>query len=185
MGGLIGVLVDRDGTLIRDVGHLHRVEQLEVLPRAAAALRLLSQHGLKVVIVTNQSAVGRGLLTEEALEKIHRELAKRLGADGASVAGIYYCPHHPTEALGIYRVACRCRKPDTGMARRAAADLGLDLTRSYVVGDQATDMELAARIGARAILIAPEGKGAPGVAATAADLREAADWIVRDLRERS
>ncbi len=183
--GLPGVLVDRDGTLIRDVGYLDRAAELELLPRAAEALRLLSQQGLKVAIVTNQSAVGRGLITEGALEKIHRELEQMLGARGASIDAVYYCPHHPTEALGGYRVVCECRKPDTGMARRAAADLGLDLARSYVVGDQATDMELAARIGARGILIAPEGKPAAGVGAAAAkDLWEAANWIVQDLRER-
>jgi D-glycero-D-manno-heptose 1,7-bisphosphate phosphatase len=182
--GSPGVLVDRDGTLIRDVHHLHRMEQVEILPRVAAALRLLSQEGLKVAIVTNQSAVGRGLLSEMELEEIHRELKTRLAAAGASVAGIYYCPHHPTEALGGYRVACACRKPDAGMARRAAADLDLDLARSYVVGDQAADMGLAARIGARGILVAPEGKAAAGVAATAADFWEAAQWIVRDLRGR-
>lgn len=184
MGGLPGVLVDRDGTLIRDVGYLDRVEQVEILPRAAAALRLLAERGLKVAVVTNQSAVGRGLLTEADLEKIHRELLRRLAADGAAVDGVYYCPHHPTEALGGYRVACACRKPETGMARRAAADLDLDLGRSYVVGDQATDMALAAGIGARGILLAPAEKSAPGAAATAADLWDAAQWIVRDLRER-
>jgi D-glycero-D-manno-heptose 1,7-bisphosphate phosphatase len=181
--GEAGVLLDRDGTLIRDVGHLSRLEQVEILPRVAEAIRLLSDRRLKVAVITNQSAVGRGLLTEEELGRIHRELASRLAAAGARIDGIFYCPHHPTEAFGSYRLACECRKPNAGLARRAAADLKLDLGRSYVVGDQATDMELAERIGARAILIQaqpPERAAAPGWVRVK-DLWQAANWIVRDL----
>jgi len=181
--GETGVLLDRDGTLIRDVGHLSRLEQVELLPRVAEAIRLLSDRRLKVAVITNQSAVGRGLLTEEELGRIHRELAGRLAAAGARLDGFFYCPHHPTEALGSYRLACDCRKPNVGLARRAAAELKLDLGRYYVVGDQATDMELAERIGARAILIQaqpPERAAGPGWV-TVKDLWQAANWIVRDL----
>jgi len=145
-----GVLVDRDGTMVRDVGYLTSLDQLEILPGVPEAIRLLCAHGLKVAVVTNQSAVGRGFLQEEELARIHRELEHRLAASGARVDGVYYCPHHPTEARGSYRVACACRKPNAGLAERAAAELKLDLGSSYVVGDQASDMELAARIGARA-----------------------------------
>lgn len=183
--GAIGVLVDRDGTMIRDVVHLRRLDQVEVLPLVAEAIRLLRHRGLKVAVITNQSAVGRGLLTEEELLGIHRELERRLAAAGARLDGFYYCPHHPTEGLGGYRIACDCRKPNVGLARRAAAELKLDLGRSYVVGDQATDMELAARIGARGILIQaqpPEQAAAPA-RVTVKDLWEAANWIVRDLSE--
>lgn len=181
--GETGVLLDRDGTLIRDVGHLSRLEQVELLPRVAEAIRLLCERGLKVAVITNQSAVGRGLLTEEELRCVHRELAGRLAAAGARLDGFFYCPHHPTEALGSYRLACDCRKPNVGLARRAAAELKLDLGRSYVVGDQATDMELAERIGARGILIQaqpPERAAEPGWV-TVKDLWQAANWIVRDL----
>jgi D-glycero-D-manno-heptose 1,7-bisphosphate phosphatase len=181
--GAAAVLLDRDGTLIRDVVHLSRLEQVEVLPRVAEAIRLLCERGLKVAVITNQSAVGRGLLTEEELRRIHRELERRLAAAGARLDGFFYCPHHPTEARGSYRLACDCRKPNAGLARRAAAELKLDLGRSYVVGDQATDMELAERIGARGILIQaqpPERAAGPGWV-TVKDLWEAANWIVRDL----
>jgi D-glycero-D-manno-heptose 1,7-bisphosphate phosphatase len=192
MGALPGVLLDRDGTLIRDVGYLKRIEEMEILPRAAEAIRLLSGRGFKVAVVTNQSGVGRGFLKEEDLEKIHRELRSRLVAEGAAVDAIYYCPHHPTEAAGSYRVACECRKPAAGLAERAAADLDLDLHRSYVVGDQATDMELAARIGATGIRIEnrrPETEdgrvlpvsGLPSPVIVK-DLWEAANWIIRDFR---
>jgi D-glycero-D-manno-heptose 1,7-bisphosphate phosphatase len=177
-----GVLVDRDGTMIRDVGYLTRVDEIEILPGVPEAIRLLSARGLKVAVITNQSAVGRGLLKEEELCRIHRELERRLAASDARVDGVYYCPHHPTEASGSYRVACDCRKPNVGLAERAAAELRLDLGRSYVVGDQATDMELAARIGARGIFIQgrqPES-AAPGCLAVKG-LWEAANWIVRDF----
>jgi D-glycero-D-manno-heptose 1,7-bisphosphate phosphatase len=183
--GAAAVLLDRDGTIIRDVVHLSRLEQVEVLPRVAEAIRLLRERGLKVAVITNQSAVGRGLLTEEELGRIHRELERRLAAAGARLDGFFYCPHHPTEALGSYRLACDCRKPNVGLARRAAAQLKLDLGRSYVVGDQATDMELAERIGARGILIQAEnGRTAeprPAPHARVKDLWEAASWIVQDF----
>jgi D-glycero-D-manno-heptose 1,7-bisphosphate phosphatase len=176
-----GVLLDRDGTLIRDVGYLSRVEQIELLPDAVESIRRLREVGLRIAIVTNQSAVGRGLLDEAELASIHRELERRLAAGGAKIDGIYYCPHHPTEAIGAYRIRCECRKPDVGMARRAAEDLALDLSRSYMIGDKESDMELAARIGARGILLAGEAPaGAPY--RPARDLLQASLLIVDDMK---
>ena len=180
----------------REVGHL--LDQVEVLPGVPEAIQLLCGRGLKVAVITNQSAVGRGLLTEDELRRIHRDLEGRLAASGARVDGFYYCPHHPTEGVGAYRVACDCRKPNVGLAERAAAELMLDLGRSYVVGDQATDMELAMRIGARGIFIQgrspqtadrgpqTEDRGAMGGAGQRStvvvrDLLEAANWIVQDF----
>ena len=180
--GQRAVFVDRDGTLIRDVGHLCRQDQVEILPRVPEALRLLKDSGFKVVVVTNQSAVARGRLTEELLAEIHRQLFDRLARLGAEVDAVYYCPHHPTEGSGRYRADCDCRKPQTGMIRRAAAELGLAVTRSYVVGDQLTDMELATRSGAQGIWIRRGGEvpGEPSVGVTRVveDLWEAARWIV-------
>ncbi len=176
------VFVDRDGTLIRDVGHLCRADQLELLPQVPEALRLLNENGFKVVVVTNQSVIARGRLTEDLLVEIHRQLFDRLARLGGRVDGVYYCPHHPTEGLGPYRVACECRKPNTGMIRRAAAELGLAVSLSYVVGDQLSDMELAARAGARGVWIHPHGQTsspcAAGVTRLVGSLWEAARWIV-------
>jgi D-glycero-D-manno-heptose 1,7-bisphosphate phosphatase len=178
------VFVDRDGTLVREVGHLHRREQLEILPGVADAICFLRERGFKVVMVTNQSAVARGLLSEEGLAEIHQTLCARLAAAGAYLDGIYYCPHHPTEGLGAYNVVCDCRKPSPGLVRRAATDLEIDPAFSFVVGDQKSDMELAQRVGARGILIGEAGSGAlPDLAVhVAADLRDAATWIVATLR---
>ncbi|MBI2358576.1 MAG: HAD-IIIA family hydrolase, partial [Deltaproteobacteria bacterium] len=172
-------------------------------------LRLLQHHGLAIAVVTNQSAVARGLLSEGDLSGIHREIERRLAEAEAFLDAIYYCPHHPTEGYAPYRMVCACRKPNTGLALRAAVELDLDLGRSYVVGDQWTDMELAARIGAQGILISDrrrETDRGPGTGDrppssvsgrfsvpvagprssvfVANDLWEAAQWIVRDFGQR-
>jgi D-glycero-D-manno-heptose 1,7-bisphosphate phosphatase len=176
------VFVDRDGTMIRDVGHLSRADQLEILSRVPEALHLLRDNDFKVVVVTNQSVIARGRLTEDLLADIHRQLFHRLAQLGGEVDGVYFCPHHPTEGVGSYRIMCDCRKPNTGMIRRAAAELGLSVSRSYVVGDQLTDMELAARSGAKGIWIRPDGElpaeTSAGVTHVVKSLWEAARWIV-------
>jgi len=185
--GRPGVFLDRDGTVIRDPGYLTRSEQIEVLPRVPEALRLFRQHRLTVAVITNQSAVARGFLSERQLEEIHRELKRRLAESGAFLDGIYYCPHHPTEGHAPYRISCECRKPNTGLATRAAAELDLELGRSYVVGDQWTDMELAFRIGAKGFLIGgrrEKGGGQKGEACVVVDILEAAQRIIADVHNR-
>lgn len=188
--GTPGVFVDRDGTLIREVGYLNRLGQIEVLPRVPEAIQLLCRHGLKVAVITNQSGIARGLLTEDGLEQIHQELKRQLARCSAYLDGIYYCPHHPTEGVGPYRVSCECRKPEVGLTKKAARELNLDLGRLYVVGDQSSDMELAARIGAKGIQIKVEGteravQRADSASLVVNDLWEAAQWIVGDLQGRA
>jgi len=184
--GARGVLVDRDGTLIRDVGYLSRREQIELLPRVAEALRLLSHEGLKIIVVTNQSAIARGFLTESELRQIHGEVERELAREGAHWDGIYYCPHHPCEGEAPYRVSCQCRKPNPGLAQLAAAEFHLDLSHSYVVGDQPSDMELAAKIGAQGIRIDPQRAEKSGSRVVeVGDLWEAAQWIIQDLRKKN
>ncbi|MSP38888.1 MAG: HAD family hydrolase [Deltaproteobacteria bacterium] len=176
------VFLDRDGTLIREVNYLCTVEQIEILPGVCLGLSLLREGGFKRVMVTNQSVIARGGLSEAGLQEIHAVLTAKLGAEGATLDGIYYCPHHPTEGIGEYRIACDCRKPNRGLIERAAKDLQLDVARSYVVGDQMTDVELAQRVGAVAILI---GRDDDAVATARAlnipvvdDLLQAAHWII-------
>jgi D-glycero-D-manno-heptose 1,7-bisphosphate phosphatase len=179
------VFLDRDGTLIRDVGYLRRIDELEILPKVPEALRLLREQGFKLVVVTNQSAIARGWLSETELAEIHAALGAKLAHSGARLDAIYYCPHHPAEGEGAYRRQCTCRKPDSGMIQRAAAELGVDPSASYVVGDQKTDVELARRIGATAVLIdraAPSTSGAAAIA-TAGDLWEAAGWITEHAKQ--
>ncbi len=180
------VLMDRDGTLIREVGYLSRPEQIEILPRVPEAIQSLRKNGIKVAVITNQSAVARGYLSEENLQEIHNELRRRLASRGAFLNGIYYCPHHPTEGTNPYRTLCDCRKPSVGLAKQAAAELNFDFGRSYVVGDQSTDMVLAARIGAKGVLLKSQvgrnEQGAESIVMTAKDLWEAAQWIIHDLQ---
>jgi len=169
------------------VGYLSRVEQIEILPRVSDAVLLLKKAGFRLAVITNQSAIARGLLTEPQLNLLHDELRRRLAREGALLDGVYYCPHHPTEGSGIYGVACDCRKPNTGLVRKAAAELGVDPKQSYLVGDQSVDMELAVRIGAKGIWIRreTEPRGNEGSHfLDAADLWEAAQWIVSDYGQR-
>ena len=176
------VFLDRDGTLIREVNYLTAIEQIEILPTVAPALKLLRGHGFKLVVVTNQSVVARGLLSEWGLQKIHAEIVHRLAQEGAILDAIFYCPHHPTEGMGDYRMVCDCRKPKTGLVKRAATELQIDLALSYLVGDQLTDIDLACAVGATGILV---GRGEVLVDGTppqncprVANLGEAAKWII-------
>jgi D-glycero-D-manno-heptose 1,7-bisphosphate phosphatase len=181
------VFLDRDGTLIREVNYLSMIAQIEVLPGVAPALQLLRRHGFKLVMVTNQSVVARGGLSEAGLQQIHAEIVNRLAQEGATLDGIYYCPHHPTEGLGDYRILCDCRKPKTGMIKRAGEDLQIDPSRSYVVGDQPTDIELARAVGATGIFVGRDDTVAGEVLSldfpVVANLAGAAEWIVEHLRE--
>lgn len=174
------VFIDRDGTLIRDVGYLRSIEEIEILPGVVEGLARLRARGFKLVLVTNQSAVGRGLLTESALEGIHAELQRRVG----TFDGVYYCPHHPTDALGRYRVTCDCRKPGAGMVERASRELNLDAAASYVIGDQPGDMQLARRVGAKGVFLGRIDAGAAGdapeLAAHVESFHAAVRWIVAD-----
>ena len=170
------VLIDRDGTIIREKCYLHRPEEVEFIPGAVAGMRALREHGYGLVLVTNQSGVGRGYFGEEDVWRVHARLREMLHAEGVYLDGIYYCPHHPDEG-------CRCRKPGTALVEDARRDLGLDPSRCCLVGDNRCDLELGRRIGARTVLVRT-GYGTlvaddPGVAPdrVAADFAAAAAWI--------
>jgi D-glycero-D-manno-heptose 1,7-bisphosphate phosphatase len=147
------VFLDRDGTINEEVGYLDRMERLQLIPGAAEAIRLINKSGMKAVAVTNQSGVARGIFTESFVAKIHARLGEMLRAEGASLDGVYYCPHHPTEGLAEYIKICDCRKPAPGMLLRAAEELRIDPNRSYMVGDTLKDIEAGARAGAQGILV--------------------------------
>jgi len=173
------VFFDRDGTLIRDVGYLTHPEQIELLDGVPAAIRALREAGFRTVVVTNQSAVARGWLTEAALKQIHRLIQDRLANEGARLDAIYYCPHHPSEGVEAYRVVCDCRKPKPGMIQRAVNDLALEPKRSYVLGDQNVDLELALRVGATPVLVRSNGERTLVSHETVFDnLKLAAEWIL-------
>ena len=183
------VFLDRDGTLIEEAGYLDRLERLTFFPFTVDAVRLLNRSGLPVVVISNQSGVARGLVREAFVGEAHRAIADRLFAGGARVDAFYYCPHHPDATIEAYRVRCDCRKPQPGLFRRAAADLDLDLPRSFVVGDRWLDVAASGAIGARSVLVqtgygrAAEAAPAPGVTADrlADNLMDAVSWILTHL----
>ena len=182
-----GVILDRDGTLIEEVGYLDRLDRLRFYPYSVDAVRQLNRAGFKVAIATNQSGIARGIVEEPFIADAHREIAKHLGAGGARVDGFYYCPHHPEATRREYAVACDCRKPQPGMLRRAAADLDLDLGRSFVVGDRWNDIEAGVAVGARSVLVRTgygrvseaHGSGRMPAATIVNNLVEAVSWILR------
>lgn len=152
------VFLDRDGTLNEEVDFLTDPDELVLVPGAGAAVRALNDAGLAAVVVTNQSGIARGLLDEAGLARIHARLAELLAAQGARIDAWYFCPHHPDEGAPPYRGPCECRKPAPGMLVRAARELGLDLRRSWVVGDSLRDLEAGAALGVPGVLVAT-GKG--------------------------
>ena len=144
------VFVDRDGTINRDVSYCSHPEDFELLPTVNEGIRLLNEHGFKVVVVTNQSGIARGYFTEEMLTRIHQKMRDDLAKDGASVDAIYYCPHHPD-------AGCECRKPNTGLFHQAAAELQIDLASSYIIGDKLLDIAAAKGLNCKIVLV-PSGE---------------------------
>jgi D-glycero-D-manno-heptose 1,7-bisphosphate phosphatase len=181
------VFLDRDGTINEDVGYPSRVDQIRIYPYAFEALARIKAAGFLTVVVTNQSGIGRGYLTETDLAEIHRHMAAAFLAQGVSIDAFYYCPHHEAAISASYRKTCTCRKPETGLALRAAADLGIDLARSYMIGDKVEDILFGRAMGATPVLVRTGyGRGSDtalrerGVrpAAVVYDLLQAADWII-------
>lgn len=180
------VFLDRDGTLLEEAGYVDRLERLVFFPFAVDAVRLLNRGGLAVVLFTNQSGVGRGIHTEAFVHEAHDLVTRRLAAGGARLDGIYYCPHHPQAVVEAFRQACDCRKPRSGMMRQAAADLGLDLSGSFTVGDKWSDVEAGRAAGGRGILVrtgygrsTEASHDTAAAAAVVDDLAAAAAWILR------
>jgi D-glycero-D-manno-heptose 1,7-bisphosphate phosphatase len=181
------VFLDRDGTLLEEAGYLDRLERVAFFPYAIDAVRLLNRAGFAVVVITNQSGIGRGMYGEQFVRETHELITGRMRAGGATVDGFYYCPHHPDASIESYRKDCDCRKPAPGMLTRAAADLQLDLARSFSVGDKWTDVQAGQAAGARGILVRTgygrgnEASVPPGVspAAVVDNVAAAAAWLLR------
>ncbi len=151
------VFLDRDGTMIEQVHHLNRVEDVRVYPFVADAIRLLRNAGYAIVVVTNQSAIGRGLLTVEGLNEIHEEMYRQLG-DRTLIDGIYYCPTVPVGADRTV-VDDPDRKPGAGMLLRAAKDLNLNLSDSWMIGDMVSDLLAGKNAGCQGTILVRTGYG--------------------------
>ena len=185
------VFLDRDGTINEEVGYLDSLDKFNVIPSAYEAIRLINESGMKVVVISNQAGVARGFFTEDFVKITHEHLENALRQKGAYIDNFYYCPHHPTEGIEPYRRDCNCRKPAPGMLLRAAQDLNIDLTKSYLVGDRFRDMEAAKKAGVKGVLVktgygqellqddGPDKateEGKPDF--IAADILEAVKWIL-------
>jgi D,D-heptose 1,7-bisphosphate phosphatase len=149
----IAIFLDRDGTINEEVGYMDSLDKFKIIPGTYDAIRLINESGMKVVVISNQAGVARGLFTEDFIKMTHEYLQNALRKRGAYIDNFYYCPHHPTEGIEPYRQICNCRKPAPGMLLQAAQDLNIDLKRSYLVGDRFNDMEAGNRIGVRGILV--------------------------------
>ena len=147
------VFIDRDGTLTDEVGYVNHPSRLRLLPRSAEAIRRLNAADIPAVVVTNQAGLARGYFSEEVLHEVNRALAAQLAGAGARLDGVYVCPHHPSEGAPPYRMRCECRKPKPGLLRRAAEELGLDLTRSTMIGDKPSDLTPGREVGAATVLV--------------------------------
>tara|TARA_B100000315_G_C14594521_1_gene597948 strand:+ start:8272 stop:8850 length:579 start_codon:yes stop_codon:yes gene_type:complete len=182
----IAVFLDRDGTINYDPGYLSDSRTLTLLPGASAAIARLNSEGIKTIVVSNQSGIGRGLFTEGTLAKVHTRLRDLLMLEsGATLDGIYYCPHHPNDE-------CQCRKPRQGMLIQASKDFRLDIRRSYMIGDKASDVMLAANAGLKGLLVQTTHdadselwrlrKAGMQPNYIAEDLSKAVDWVIADIR---
>jgi heptosyltransferase-2 len=178
------IFLDRDGTLNADPGYIKSPDQLELFPGVPEALARLKRAGARLILVTNQSGVARGLLSQDDLAAVHAKLKRILDGAGASLEAIYFCPHHPDDG-------CDCRKPNPGMIDQAVRERRVDLERAYLIGDHVRDIELAKRIGARSVLVTtgvvrPQESEKLRETALAPDwiassMTEAADWLLCDV----
>jgi D-glycero-D-manno-heptose 1,7-bisphosphate phosphatase len=187
------VFLDRDGTLVHDPGYLARLEDLRWFPCAIDAIRLVNRAGFLVLVLTNQGGIGLGLVDESFVGQAHASMARDVETGGGRVDGWFYCPHHPRAEIESLRIACDCRKPQPGMVRQAQRRFDIDLPRSFMVGDKASDMALAANIGARGVLVRTghaeaelaeqPGGVMPGATQIAPDLMAAVAWILLQSRD--
>ena len=173
---------------------MNHLERFHLLPRVGQAIRLLNQHEIKTVVITNQSGVARGYFPESLIHLVHRKMQDLLKMEGAHLDGIYYCPHHPDVGSPPYRQRCQCRKPATGLVEEAVRELDLDLSKSYMIGDRGVDIEFAHQVGAKGILVLTGyGKGEweyfrdqwkMKPEHIAPDLYEAVQWILKQEGEK-
>lgn len=165
------VILDRDGTLIVERNYLSDPEEVALLPGVSTGLKIMKKLGLGLIVVTNQSAIGRGIINKSRLDEIHQKMCLLLNFEGISLDGIYYCPHKPEDG-------CTCRKPDTALLKLAADEHGFEMKDCFVIGDKACDVELGKRVDAKTILVRT------GYGTEVEQSRNAQpDFIVNDLIE--
>lgn len=148
------VFLDRDGTINVEKHYLYRIEDFEFLPGVIKGLKLLQDAGFILIIVTNQSGIGRGYYTEEDFHKLNNWMIEELKVNGVDIAKVYYCPHLTDAQIEKYRIDCACRKPKLGMYEQAIKDFDIDISNSWVVGDKIRDCSICEKTGCKGFLVA-------------------------------
>ncbi|MCI0531702.1 MAG: HAD family hydrolase [candidate division Zixibacteria bacterium] len=185
------VFLDRDGTVIQERGHIGRIRQVKFIRGSATALRSLQELGFRIIVVSNQSGVARGIITDKQVKTVNRFMRSELRKKRVKIDRVFYCPHHPRHGVNRYVRACKCRKPLTGMIDTACKSYGISLKNSYVVGDKIADVLLGKNAGSKSILVLT-GFGRKERSKVvqkstrpdyiAKSIVEAAKWIARDSR---
>ena len=193
MNKRIAVFLDRDGTINKEGGYINHQSRLELLPNSAKGIKLLNDNNVLAIVCTNQAGVARGYFKEELIKVVNNRMQDLLKAEGVFVDDIYYCPHHPTVGPLEYRIDCDCRKPKTGMIDQAVAKYGIDVHKSYIVGDKMSDVIWGHKVGAKSVMVLTgygrgeyeyqrdSWKDQPDYIAD--DLFEAVKWILEDIKK--
>jgi len=146
--------IDRDGTINEQMGYINHLSRFKIIPGVPEAIRLLNDLGFLVIVLTNQSGIARGYYSIDLVRQIHDLLPQTLKKEAnATIDAILFCPHHPQGSVPEYTMECECRKPKTGLIKQACMDFEIDLTQSFVIGDMASDMELANQAGVKGIMV--------------------------------
>jgi D-glycero-D-manno-heptose 1,7-bisphosphate phosphatase len=178
--GRRAIFLDRDGTVSEEVGYVNHIDRFRLLARTTQAIRRINESDYLAVLVTNQAGVARGYFKEKLVRRVHARLEEMLSEQGAHLDGIYYCPHHPTAGEPPYRRDCDCRKPRPGMVEAARNDLGIDVSRSFMVGDKHSDIIFAHSLGMKGVLV-KTGYGLGEIEGWSADWAEQPDETCEDL----
>jgi len=175
------LFLDRDGVVNEELGYLHRREDVRFVPGIFALCRRAKSLGYAIVIVTNQAGIGRGFYTEQDFQTLTEWMRQEFARESAEIDAVYHCPYHPEHGIGAYKRDHEDRKPGTGMLRRAAAEFGVSLADSVMVGDRCTDIAAANSAGLRqAFLLAGTEEGCAGEYLAVASLAEVEAWIAAD-----
>ena len=180
------VFLDRDGTLNREVGYLHRIEDFCWIPGARQAIRRINRAGMLAIVVTNQAGIGHGYFGEDSVNRLHKHMQVALQMVGAHIDAFYYCPFHPEAVRGRYRRQSKCRKPGTGMFELAIREWSIEVADSFVVGDRNSDLEPGRKLGMTTVLVTTgygeKEKGTTAADFVAADIDAAVEEILQYRR---
>ena len=156
------IFLDRDGVINKEVGYLHEVERLEFIPNSLESIKILVNSSYKIIIVTNQPVIGRGICTEQQYLEFQNHMIKEIENAGGRIDKFYYCPHHPRHGKGDYLKECNCRKPKPGMLLQAKEKFNLDMENSWMIGDSRSDIKVGNVVGCKTILVQTGNAGKGG-----------------------